>query len=197
MKTIRLHGWLGKKFGRTFKLVVNTPADAIRALCIQIPELRKALADDTNGFKCFAAKTNLGKDELHFPISSKEIFHIVPVITGSKEGGVGQILLGIVLLAAAFFTMGTTLLGQGLLYEMVMTGLTTMGTSLVLGGIAQLLFAPPEVTSAEKPENKPSYNFNGAVNTVQQGNCVALLYGEMICGSQVISAGMFAEDISA
>lgn len=197
MKTIRLHGWLGKKFGRTFKLVVNTPAEAIRALCTQIPGLRKALADDENGFKCFAASNNLGEQELQFPFGDKEIFHIVPVVTGAKEGGVGQILLGVVMLVAAFFTMGTSLLGQGLLYEAVMTGLTTMGTSLILGGISQLLFAPPEMQSADKPENQPSYVFNGAVNTVQQGNCVPLLYGEMICGSQVVSAGMFAEDMKA
>lgn len=196
MKTIRLHGWLGKKFGRTFKLVVGTPAEAIRALCTQIPGLRKAISDDENGFKCFAASNNLGEQELHFPFGDREIFHIVPVVAGAKDG-VGQILLGIVMLAAAFFTMGTSLLGQGLLYEAVMTGLTTMGTSLILGGISQLLFAPPEVHSADKPENQPSYVFNGAVNTVQQGNCVSLLYGELICGSQVISAGMFAEDMKA
>jgi predicted phage tail protein len=196
MKVIRLHGWLGKQFGKRFEMAVSSPVEAIRALCSQLKGLEKALADDENGFTIWSAEMNVTKDTLAFPFSDNEVLHIVPVVSGAKDG-VGQILLGIVLLAAAFFTMGTSLLGQGLLYEAVMTGLTTMGTSLILGGISQLLFAPPKAQSTEKPENRPSYNFNGAVNTVQQGNCVPLLYGELIHGSQVVSAGMYVEDVTA
>ena len=196
MKVIRLHGWLGKRFGKRFEMAVASPVEAIRALCSQLKGLEKALADDVNGFTVWSAEMNVTKDTLSFPFSDTEVLHIVPVVSGAKDG-VGQILLGIVLLAAAFFTMGTSLLGQGLLYEAVMTGLTTMGTSLILGGISQLLFAPPKPQSTEKPENRPSYTFNGAVNTVQQGNCVPLLYGEMIHGSQVVSAGMYVEDVTA
>lgn len=195
MKTIKLHGWLGSKFGKKFELAVNSPSEAIRALCSQFKGFEQALAKDTNGFTLWSDKTNIVKDTLNFPFSDKETLHIVPVISGSKDG-IGQILLGIVLLATAFFTMGTSVLGQGLLYEAVMTGLTTFGTSLILGGISQLLFAPPDQQSTEKPENKPSYTFNGSVNTIQQGNCVPLLYGELIHGSQVVSAGLFVEDIS-
>ncbi|WP_260627457.1 tail assembly protein [Pseudomonas protegens] len=44
------------------------------------------------------------------------------------------------------------------------------------------------------PNNRPSYSFNGAVNTSVQGNPVPLLYGRMIVGSAVISAGIYSED---
>lgn len=36
MKTIILHGILAKKFGKTFKLSVNSTKEAMRALCVQL-----------------------------------------------------------------------------------------------------------------------------------------------------------------
>lgn len=195
MKTIRLHGWLGKQFGKTFTLDVATPAEVVRALCILRPSMSAALANDEAGFTVWVEKESLGERELNYPFSDRETLHIVPVIAGAKDGAT-QILLGIVLLATAFFTMGTSMLGTGLMYEAVMTGLTTFGTALVLGGISQMLFAPPMPEDTEAPENKPSYAFNGPVNTIQQGNCVPVLYGELIHGSQVVSAGLSVEDIA-
>lgn len=196
MKTIHLHGWLGKQFGKKFELAVSTPAEAVRALCSQLPQLKKALADDQDGFTVWVAKIGIGEEQLQHPFSDREVLHIVPVVSGAKSGG-AMIIMGIVMLVAAFFTMGTSLLGEGLLYEAVMTGLTTFGTALVIGGISQMLFAPPKASSSDKPANKPSYSFNGAVNTIQQGNCVPLLYGELITGSQVVSAGLFVEEVTA
>ena len=200
MKSIRLHGYLGERFGKSFELDVQTPAEAIRALCYQLPGFKLVLADDTDGFKCFAASTSLAEQDLLLPFSSKEVFHVVPAVTGAAEGKSGgtQILIGIVLIAAAFFTIGASWgASYPLLFEAVMTGMTVVGTSMILGGVATLLFAPPKPSgSSERPENRPSYNFNGAVNTTQQGGCIPLLYGELICGSQVVSAGLFVEDVA-
>lgn len=50
------------------------------------------------------------------------------------------------------------------------------------------------LSAKDSAENKPSYNFNGAVNTTAQGNPVPLGYGRMIIGSAVISAGIYAMD---
>ena len=65
-----------------------------------------------------------------------------------------------------------------------------IGWSLVLGGVAQLLFKPPELQNSDRTENQPSFAFNGAVNTVAQGNPVPVGYGRLIVGSQVISLGL-------
>lgn len=70
-----------------------------------------------------------------------------------------------------------------------------MGMSLALGGVAQLLAPKVKAESKEAVENKPSYIFNGAVNTVAQGNPVPILYGRMRVGSQVVSAGITSNDI--
>ena len=36
MKTIILHGILAKKFGKSFRLSVNSTKEAMRALCVQL-----------------------------------------------------------------------------------------------------------------------------------------------------------------
>jgi hypothetical protein len=70
-----------------------------------------------------------------------------------------------------------------------------MGVSMIVGGVVQLLTPMPKgPKNTDSPDNKPSYVFTGAVNTQAQGNPVPLLYGRMIVGSAVISAGINAED---
>jgi predicted phage tail protein len=66
----------------------------------------------------------------------------------------------------------------------------------MLGGVTQMLFSPKSAQSVERPENRPSYSFDGAVNTTAQGSPVSVLYGgPLIVGSQVVSAGLSVEQI--
>jgi predicted phage tail protein len=46
-------------------------------------------------YAVFRGKDNIGKDELDYPNSGREI-RIVPVVMGSKRGGVLQTILGAV-----------------------------------------------------------------------------------------------------
>lgn len=62
---------------------------------------------------------------------------------------------------------------------------TTMGITLILAGISQMLSPSPQ-----QPLSTPSYVFGGAVNTTQQGSPVPIGYGELLIGSVVISAGI-------
>ncbi len=195
MKVIRLHGWLRRQFGKDFHMEVSSPAEAIRALCSQVKGFELALARDKMGMSVRTEDLGYTRDTLGWPFSEREVLHVIPAITGSKSG-IGQILLGAVLLGAAFLTMGTALAGTSILGTSITVGqaLTTMGISMLLGGISQVLFGPPKAQApAERPESKPSYNFNGAVNTTQQGNAVPICYGEMVVGTQVVSAGFYAE----
>jgi len=52
------------------------------------------------------------------------------------------------------------------------------------------------VDSGESVANKPSYLFNGARNTMTQGNPVPVGFGELGVGSQVISAGIRSVQIT-
>ena len=194
MKTVYLHGRLAE-FGECFELDVNDPAEVIRALSIQIPEFRSVLAEG----EWSIVKGNLeegcslSEEELMLSGSYEEI-HILPAITGSG-GKFGQIVLGTVLIGAAFFTGGASLAAWG-------TGAKVMGSigaGLVLGGVSQMLIQAPSTSGGyadrESPSERPSFLFDGPVNTSTQGLPVPLIYGEVMTGSVVVSAGMTAEDI--
>lgn len=177
MKEIRLYGALGKKFGKSFRLAVETPAEAFRALKAIVPGFKEyILKNNEPGYHIFLGKVDIDTQELTMTTSS-EVIKIVPATIGS--GGIFKVILGALI---AYFVPG----GQ------------KIGISLMLSGISEILFAPPKqkgIGTNEKPDNAPSYIFNGAVNTVAQGNPVPLCYGRMKVGSQVISAGMSAREI--
>ncbi|VVE05539.1 phage tail protein [Pandoraea morbifera] len=194
LRDIRLYGALGAKFGRSFRLAVDSPAEAIRALCVIIPGFKAELLASKSkgvGYSVFTGKRNLGADELDLPPGSQSI-RIAPFILGAKRGGLFNVLLGAALITAAFFVPQAGLFGVKALSA---GAVGLMGASMALGGIVQLL-SPQQVGLSVKdsPDNGANYNFNGPVNTQAQGNPVPVLYGRMIVGGAVVSAGIYAED---
>ena len=52
MTTILLYGQL-RRFGRSFRLSVRTPAEAIKALCVQIPGFERFISNaKSRGIEC-------------------------------------------------------------------------------------------------------------------------------------------------
>ena len=193
MKTVKLLGELGKKFGKEFKLDIKSPAEAVRALCVNFPELKQHFIDSEKrgvAYKVIVGKQTQTIDDLHNP-SGKQIIKFVPVLQGAGGNGVGSVIIGAVLVAVGFVLSGTPL-------AFVSPYLYAMGASMILGGVVQMLSPVPKVSSQDlnnQPDNKPSYTFNGAVNTSAQGYPVPVGYGRMIVGSAVISAGIVAEEL--
>jgi predicted phage tail protein len=196
---IMLYGALGKKYGKVHKYQVASVAEAIQALIHTVPGFKKDLAEGS--FKILrGGKDPVVIDTIHHPQSTKESIRIVPVLDGAGGGGIGSIILGAVLIFATG-PMGLGLWGAGA----ATTGFAafagkvafSFGVSLIVGGISQLLFSPPDVkTDSRDPvENRPSYSFNGAVNSIAQGNPVPVCYGRLRVGSQVISAALTTEEI--
>jgi predicted phage tail protein len=104
----------------------------------------------------------------------------VPIIHGAKKGW-GKVILGAVLVVVGFYT------GQGWLVK--------VGASLMLGGVSQLLSPQRQGGAQQRPEDTPSYAFDGPVNTTQQGLPVPVAFGRCLVGSAVISAGLSADDV--
>lgn len=197
MKTIKLYGHLGKKFGRIHLLDVLTPAEAIRALCANYKEFRQYIIDNSKpGYRIFFGKSERSIQELCVSSSSDEI-KFVPIVQGAG-GGFGKVVLGAALIAASFYLPGSTYFSTMSSFSINASAMaSSLGFSLVLGGLSQMLFKPPSQNSSdrEKPDNKPSYAFNGVTNTVSQGNPVPICYGTFLVGSQVVSAGLSVDDI--
>lgn len=188
MKTVKLLGELGKKFGKSFVLDVKSPAEAVRALCANFPEFQKHLIESGNrgvAYKVMLGKKAQSVDDLHNPSGKSEI-KFVPVLQGA--GGLVQTIVGAVLIAASFTPIGAPFAKY----------LIPAGIAMVIGGVVQMLTPMPNLSpdsSNNQPDNKPSYAFNGAVNTTAQGYPVPVGYGRMIVGSAVISAGIVAEEL--
>lgn len=196
LTTIKLSGQLGKKFGRVHEFYVRSPAEAVRALCSQLEGFQEYLMDerDERQYKVFVKEQRIDpKEQLHELSGTKEI-RIAPVVQANKRGGLFQVIMGAVLIALAFTPIGAIALGAKMTVGSVLFG---MGAGMVLGGIAQLLSPQPRMDSYDAPENSPNKNFNGVVNTIGSGgHPVPLAYGEIVCGSAIISAGMYASDIN-
>lgn len=197
-RKIILAGELGKRFGRLHELVISTPAEAIRALAANFPDFTRYMHDSDKrgvGYRVTVDKQPLDDlENIHNPFS--RAVRIVPVITGGKSGFLG-VVLGAAIIAAAFFTGGASLSLSGLAFSSLGAQVAFgIGASLVLGGVSQLLSPMPKAsTPSEAPENKPSYTFNGPVNTTSQGQCIPVGYGRLIVGSAVISAGLTTDQI--
>lgn len=210
MKTIKLVGDLGNRFGREFTLDVQTPAEAMRALILQMPEMRSYLMDSAEHGIAYRVITDdpngLDEDGACLPFSKKVVFAPVPV----GKGAVGKIIAGVVLVGLAIFlapvgAAAATIFGTK--FGALSLGVGAIGLSFVFGGVADLLTPTPKVPNitsggftspgggiAKSPstaENASSFSFDKSnVNSIQ-GDVVPILYGERIISSlAVISFGL-------
>jgi len=192
MVTIRLLGEAGRRFGRQFKLAVKTPAEAVRALCVQIPALRQYfLESEENGIVWRAITEHpdgLDEQQLHWPLSKR--FVLAPIPSG-RGGGVGKIILGVALVAFSIIVPAA----GGWLFGMTnFTAIGLLGGGLILSGVADLLTPTPKMPTTEGrsfEEQKKSFTFDKSNANTQQGEVVPVLYGERIIGSlAVLSFGL-------
>lgn len=187
MKAISLHGELAEKFGSDpIMLDAATPQMITRGLISRFgPSFRKIIAEGWFEFLCIDSKTDK-KTYIHdemtaaMTIDHDEI-HITPKAEGS--GRFGQIIVGIILIVVGVvLNVYTGVSG---------TPFISAGISMVAGGVVQLLMGSPDpsMLSNERPDSRPSYVFNGAVNVYEQGGPCPLVYGRTRAGSVIVSAG--------
>jgi predicted phage tail protein len=212
MKVVKVYGALRKKLGQCrFEFEVDTPAQAIKALCVNFPGLDKWLIDSEQtgmGFRVAVGKERITPEDASLavlPWSERDVFSIAPVLAGAGRG-VGQIFAGIGLVALAILTAGagTAVLGiagagGGIFGASFTWGIVAanaiggIGVSLILGGVAQLLSPQPQISSLQRGKEAArleSFSFSGIVNTSKQGLPVPLVYGRAFVGSAVLSSGL-------
>ena len=201
LKTVRLYGKLGTRFGRIHRLAVASAAEAVRALCAIRPGFERELMSSRDRgihYAVFLGKRNIAEEEMLHPAGRDDI-RIAPVLQGSGRGGLFQIILGAAMMVFAMWAAGgfTSLAGLSstLASEGWVSVTAMMGMSMMIGGVMQLLSPQiKELSAKDSAGNGASYHFNGVVNTTAQGNPVPLGYGRMIVGSAVVSAGIYAMD---
>jgi predicted phage tail protein len=207
MKVVKVYGALRKRLGQCrFQFEADTPAQAIKALCVNFPGLDKWLLDseqDGVAYRVTIGKEKITEEDLSplvMPWSERQVFSITPVIAGA--GGAGRILAGIGLIALAVLVPGigggvaATIFGTA--FSSVSLAIGSIGVSLVLGGVAQLISPQQTYTSTERGKEAArfeSFTFSGITNTAQQGLPVPICYGRAYIGSAVISSGLDVDQL--
>tara|TARA_B100000214_G_scaffold375492_1_gene362127 strand:- start:993 stop:1592 length:600 start_codon:yes stop_codon:yes gene_type:complete len=188
LRKIKLYGELAKFCGeRVLEADVSNAAQAIRFLCVNFEGIEKHMSNQY--YKVSAGDWDIDKDELHYPTGKSEI-SIVPVVGGAK-GKWMKIIVGAALIATAFATGGATLQAGVLTFSgFAAQTAVTVGASLVLSGVYELLTPIPEIPKAEL-DPKNSFSFNGIQQTHHQGVAIPIQYGwKILVGSIVISAAI-------
>jgi predicted phage tail protein len=211
MVTIKLLGELGRRFGRQFQLAVKTPAEAMRALCTQLPEMRQYLLESGEKGVNWRVVTEhpdgLGEDQLLWPLSKRMV--VAPQPAG--RGATGKIIAGVALVAAAVFLgpIGAPLLygakaaAGGFLGFAGASIVGSIGASMLFSGVADLLTPTPKMPNVSKgagggissgrsrEEQLNSFTFDKSNANTMQGEVVPVLYGERIIGNlPILSFGL-------
>lgn len=184
MQTVLLSGSLARLYGRRHRMTTSGGfRDVMGYFRSQFPGFDRHMMESSEKglrYAVFNGRENIKEDDLGKP-TGRDVIRIVPVISGSKRAGFLQTIIGVVLIVAG------TYFGQPWAVQ--------LGAGLAIGGALQMLSPQAKgLGSQDSPDNKASYSFNGPVNTTAQGNPVPLLYGRMIVGSAVISAGIYTEN---
>ena len=193
MTRILLSGSLAKACGREHfkKLETGTAKEAFGALKHTVPGFEDFIRDSARRglrYAIFRNRENVGEDR--FALSGTTEIRIVPVVSGSKNGGLFQTVLGVALIVVG--VIATPFSGP------VGGALVSVGIGMAIGGVVQMLSPVPSSKSGSQQEqasteNKPSYLFNGAFNSTQQGLPVPVVYGQMLVGSSVVAVGTWTE----
>ena len=232
LRTVYLYGVLGRRYGWRHAFDIETLPEAVWALDANHPGFKRDfLRGPAYSFVKGATRRAgipMALAEVAMPLSRHDL-HIVPAAYGHGGGNggltVGKIVLGVAMIAGAFFTAGATALGTaaaaasaeglgipasaaglglGFSVELPLIGAVTygriagIGAMIALGGVSQLLSPTPHAApsySAERPEARPSFIYNGPTNTAEQGGPVPVVYGRMRVGSALVSSSVSTDQV--
>lgn len=191
LRKIHLHGALSDGRDPVYELDVRTPAEAARALSVQLPGFRADL--EAMSLRIVAGADleaiEITEDALcaTLPDNATDV-HFVPVVAGAKDEGIGKAILGTVLILASFAVPASWAFGKTAVSSIV----GQFGASMLLGGIGMMMSKPTDTNYDD--EGPTSEMFGGGANVARPGVAVPVIIGECVVGSVVVSAAIHNED---
>jgi len=192
MTTVYLSGPLIRKFFRKKDYLLDSQNTwevfrALKATLAGFEQEIKRLETLGMRFAIFRNRKDVGEDD--FERGGATEVRIVPVVGGSKRGGGLQTVLGVVLIALAYFNPFGYFSGPAV------SAMYAAGAANVAGGVMQMLSPQARgLSQSGAPENLPPYAFGSAKNTTASGNPVPICIGERRWGGAIISASFVAQD---
>ena len=200
MTQIKLLGELGDKFGSEWASNSKSIRDILKLIDCQVEGFKEYLQDchEKNiGFTIQNGEDFIDYDDLML-CRPEDTVIISPVPAGSGKG-LGKILAAIAMIVVMIYNPtyfvtaaeGATIAEGATLFTALEAGATmnalgyfamSIGANLALMGLV-------EMTAPDAGDNTsdPSFLFNGADNSLEQGKPVPLLYGKMKIGGVPIS----------
>lgn len=174
-KKIILHGHLAEKYPHEIEVEAETIAEALSALTM-IEELAPL-----PGHPWPVVIQGVDSEVALFAKTSLSEIHVYPQMEGAKKGGLGQIVLGVVLIAVSIWNPQFL---AGAIQFMGGTGsLFLAGALMITGGILQMLMPTPQ--GMEEVEGSKYLGANQ--NTVKIGTRIPLAYGNNKIGGHYLS----------
>lgn len=184
-KKIKVYGTLRKFLGQSeFEVDLNTPREAISFLKCNFRGVEEHMARQHYTIQC--GKKVITEDLLN--LNTQEDIRIIPLV----HGNFFPFLLG----AGALFGSSLITAGSFIGSTLLVSALTSIGTSLIIDGVTQLLspqqdnLSPTGQSSQDPAALASNYSFTGLTNISNAGVPVNLVYGEILVGSIVVSNGV-------
>lgn len=182
IRTVVLHGAIKDDLGvETVRLDVNSPRELFAALRSQIKNFRKIFTKYPN---MHLVLSNSDKSHVeavdintfNFPLTKKaEVIHLLPSIDGSGAETVAYLIMEMEMSYAAAVAVTVAL---------------DVAAAVCLSYVASTLAPSPDTSQGNPADKRPSFLFNGAINVIEQGYPVPLVYGIHTTGSVVVSVGV-------
>jgi len=191
MTTVKLGGRLGQEFGQVWHLDIDRPSEAIRAIEANKPGFVKRIQELSDMGLVFRLRLNKRAvddtevDALH----GGQTVTLMPIVRGA--GAVGRIVVGSVLVAAAY--IGNIYYPGNPLSAYAMNA----GIALMVGGVVEMLSPQQKIGSSATNNSLSSYAFGSAANVAGQGYAIPVGYGRMLVGSIAVAAGIYAENMGS
>ena len=187
LRKIKVYGRLAQMVGwHTNYADVKNMKDAIKFITCNHPETEGHL---TNHLYRVVINGDIVKDVDELIMNTEGEIKIIPIVSGS-----------FIWLAAAFIGAGAAATAIGgffatTLGAAIASALTYTGVSMAISGVTNMLFPQqqPNVgdvsSGLSETDTRVNYSFSGIQNVSRSGVCVPLIYGEVFCGSIVVSSG--------
>jgi len=195
MRKVYLEGEIADKFGSEFDMDVSTFGEALNCFELNFEEFRQYMwscHERGIGFICSVGEEYIEDENKLLLEHPKGSFTIQAVPAGSKKA-ITKIIVAVILIIIGIKTMGAglaagtglgTVTASGLTYgQIIGMTLVSMGVSLGLAGIQQMMAPDPSVDS----QQDESYLFQGANQNIIEGDPVPILYGKLRIPGRPIS----------
>ena len=191
LKKIKVYGKLRQFLGQSyFEAAVKSPQQAFAFLKANFEGVEKHMNDQLYKIKMGGRVVT----EEFLTMSGQGDIQIIPVATGA--GPAIPIIGGIIGIGAGAAAAATTLTGAAgfLVGTVLSTALTTIGTSMLIGGVTDLISPTQPASNISQvgdtdPSMRGSYSFSGIQNVSNAGVPIPIIYGSVFTGSVIISAG--------